>query len=164
MPYHNDVACIISNIKFYLHKLKQEYQHRIGDQYKGEDRPMGFLENAADQNDFFLDEHMPYKSFDIGQGIYLDLLKLPIGVDRTMSLSSVICAILSHSEWLRYDQAVELWLMALLLNNTARFYYIISAMRKESLSAVADNDRSTHPLYFFSIRLFSSFTSSFFAM
>jgi len=149
MPYHNHVACIISNIKLYLHKLKQEYQHRIGDQYKGEDRPMGFLENAADQNDFFLDEHMPYKSFDIGQDIYLDLLKLPIGVDRTMSLSSVICAILSHGEWLRYDQAVELCLMASLLNNTARFYYIISAMRKESLSAVADNDRSTHPLYFY---------------
>ena len=73
---------------------------------------------------------MPYKSFDIGQGICLDLLKLPIEVDRTMSLSSIICAILSHREWLRYDQAVELCLMASLLNNAARFYYIISTLTK----------------------------------
>ena len=91
---------------------------------------MGFLENAANQEDFFLDEYMPYQSIDIGRLIRLDLLKLPIGVDRTMSLSSIICAILSHWEWLRYDQAVELCLMALLLNNTARFYYIISALTK----------------------------------
>ena len=149
MPYHNHVACIISNNKLYLHKLKQEYQQQIRDKYKGEESHMGFFENVSDQGDFFLDEYMPYKSFNIGQGICLDLLKLPIGVDRTMSLSSIICVIPSHWKWLRYDQAVELCLMALLLNNTARFNYIISALTKESLSGVGGNQRSTHPFYFY---------------
>ena len=132
MLYHNNFACIISNIKLYLHKLKQEYQQPTGDKYKGEERHMNFLENASDQEGSFLDEYMLYKSFDIGQGIFLDLLKLPIGVDRTMFLSSIMCAILSHWEWLRYDQAVALCLMALLLNNTARFYYIISTLTKKT--------------------------------
>ena len=90
MPYHNHVSSIISNIKSYLHKLKQEYQHQIGDKYKGKLRRMGFLENASNQEDFFLDEYMPYQIIDIGQLFWLDLLKLPIGVDRSMSLSSII--------------------------------------------------------------------------
>ena len=110
---------------------------------------MGFLENASNQEDFFLDEYMPYQSIDIGQLIRLDLLKLPIGVDRTMSLSSIICAILSHREWLKYDQAVELCLMASLLNNTAHFYHIIFALTKESLNAIDGNQRSIHPFYFY---------------
>ena len=108
-----------------------------------------FLENTSDQEDFFLDEYMPYKKFNIGQGICLDLLKLPIGVDQTMSLSSIICAILSHRKWLRYDQAFELYLIASPLNNTARFYYIISALTKESLNTIDGNEQSTHPFYFY---------------
>ena len=39
--------------------------------------------------------------------------------------------------------------MASLLNNTARFYHIISAMTKQSLNAIDGNERSTHPFYFY---------------
>ena len=41
---------------------------------------MGFLEDATDIEDFVLGEYILFDKVDIGQSIYLYLLKLPIGV------------------------------------------------------------------------------------
>ena len=110
---------------------------------------MDFLTGPFNMNDFFLDYSLPFEIEDIGRGVEKNLFKLPIGISRTLSLSSVISAIYKHRKWMKFDQVLELCLIASLLNNTARFHHIVLVITDKKL--INDNNlcKSNHPFYFY---------------
>jgi hypothetical protein len=109
--------------------LKEKLHELFASKYKGNmsKRRMKFLSDPFDMTDFFLDNNVYYQTEDIGSAdgktITKELLKLPIGISRTLSLSTMISALHIHRDWLHFDQGIEMCLMGCLLNTSARFHH-----------------------------------------
>ena len=147
-PYVKHVNAIISNSKVYLSRLRPEYQQRFVYEYQGHTRDhlMNFIQDPFDKEDFFLEKMVPFLQENIGGNMGKPLFKLQISISYILSFSCVIPVIHCHCDWLRYDQVVELCLVASLLNNTARFNHAISEMIEKKLN---DDKNGHHPNYLF---------------
>jgi hypothetical protein len=150
-PHHKHVAAIINNIERYRGDLKEKLHELFACKYKGNmsKRKMKFLSDPFDMTDFFLDDHVEYQKDAIGsfQGttICKEVLKLPIGISRTMSLSTMISALHMHRDWLHFDQGIEMCLMGCLLNTGARFHHIFSSMSVSKLEQMENEKHRNHP-------------------
>jgi hypothetical protein len=78
-----------------------------------------------------------------------EVLKLPIGIPRTMSLSTMISALHMHRDWLHFDQGIEICLMGCLLNTGARFHHIFSLMSEAKLNENENEKHHCHPFLYY---------------
>ena len=110
---------------------------------------MKFVQNPYDMRDLFLDANVPFERENLGREVYGDVFKTPLGIHRITSISSAISAIHVHRDWMGFDQATELALIASLLNNTARFNHIITQVTPEKLATHEDPQKVGHPFYYY---------------
>ena len=113
---------------------------------------MKFVQNPLDMSDLFLDDNVPFQSQNIGNKVNkvcVDVFKMPLGIFRIISISSAISACHLHRDWMLFDQATELALVVSLLNNTARFNYIITMVTADKLDTHNDPMKAGHPFYYY---------------
>ena len=113
---------------------------------------MKFVQNPLDMRDLFLDDNVPFQSQNIGNEVNkvcVDVFKMPIGIFRIISISSAISACHLHCDWMAFDQATKLALVVSLLNNTARFNYIITMVTADKLDTHNDPLKAGHPFYYY---------------
>ena len=108
---------------------------------------MKFVQNPLDMRNLFMDDYVPLQSANLGNGVYVDVFKMPIGIFRIISISSAIAACHLHCDWMGFDQATELALVVSLLNNTARFNHIITKVTADKLDTHNDPQKVGHPFY-----------------
>ena len=110
---------------------------------------MKFVQNSYDMRDLFIDDTIPFVLEHLAKEEYVSVFKMPIGIFRITSISSAISAIYVHRDWMTFDQATELALVVSLLNNTARFNYIITTVTPEKLATHDDPQKVGHPFYYY---------------
>ena len=110
---------------------------------------MKFVQNPFNMRDLFMDDNVPFQSETLGNEMYVDVFKMPIGIFRITSISSAISAYHLHRDWMGFDQATELALVVSLLNNTARFNHIITKVTADKLATHNDLQKGGHPFYYY---------------
>ena len=129
MPYHNQVRGIQMNFRNYLQALNQNYSD-FASAYTGslDSLPM----TAFNRSTFFLDNDCCYDDVNIASDgkdpIILKILLLKIGVSRVFSMSLIIDSLNRLKNHLRYDQLIEMAILASFMNTPVRYYYIVQKL------------------------------------
>ena len=130
---HIDV--IVANIIKWITDLKLKYRKHCA-KYTDMPETISFVKDPFDMSDFCLHNNSPYIQYNIGtlaNPILGNYVVLPIGVSRTLSLSSMIAAIYKHVDYLKTDQIIELCFIGACLNSTMRFHKVMWNASKDNL-------------------------------
>jgi hypothetical protein len=143
-PHSKKIPLIVKHIGDYHSILKRELGNLIKN-YTGTLRELSFLRDPTDLQDFFVDKDLPFKPTRIhkNSNIERDLLMLPIGTSRVLSMSQFIHPLyqLQQSGYLCRDQMVELCFICCFLNTPVLFSECISQLSKNDLMSME------HPYY-----------------
>ena len=142
-PYHKQLSNVKRHLKSYEDRLRVSYL-KFMQEYKGNTVHSSFVEDPNNMRHFFMDDGCCFQKVNIGDKhrlVYQQLLKLPIGTSRTLSLSMIISPLYKLRKKLCVDQLVELCWIASFLNTPVRI--------NETLTRLIDdgNDFDDHPYF-----------------
>lgn len=125
-PLYRPALAVTKNIESTVDSISKQMLKL----YKHVDSFGGESPNALDRTNFFIDEEMDFKAHDIGGGVELELVDLPVGFSRTLSLSPCIHVIREARRHcsLERGKLIDLYLAGSLQNTTVRFYHIMSGL------------------------------------
>ena len=58
-----------------------------------------------------MDDNVLFKLEYLANGVYVSVFKMPLGISRIISISSIISAVHVHRKWMEFGQVIELELM-----------------------------------------------------
>eukprot|EP00980_Cylindrotheca_fusiformis_P014909 scaffold4064_cov145-Cylindrotheca_fusiformis.AAC.2 len=148
MPYYSAVNNLTRNIKSLVHRIQQQYNQLYAGQQMMSDLP-----TPLDRTGFFLDDSLAFEVVQLQTNdelkethpVPIDVVQIPIGFSRTMSLSSAISSLNKSFHFLAYDQVVELCFVCSLLNTPLRFHLIMESLLKKA--QMGGWEFQVHPFY-----------------
>jgi len=153
-PYGPQVQRILQHIASYKSTLQSRYNEVFHDFFHDFDEHAvgkNFLKNPLYCENFFLHPSLPWKNRELvrGSGIYGDVITLPVGPSRTLSMSVMIDSIFRVRKMLSFDQILELTFFFSFYNNGSIVHSIMSRINGCDDMFVTENRKKQHPWYVF---------------
>jgi len=147
---HVRVPKINRDISIYRYNLQLAYATMVNIGSTGANH-YSFCKDPFDLSDFFLDDSLPFDSFSVvseskpkDSDDRADLLKLPIGSSRLISLSIALDTLYQQRHQISTDQLLECCFFASFIASATAFGHVISKIISEDPAFFENN---SHPFY-----------------
>ena len=141
MKVSDSVKVVTDNTKIYLSHLQKSYNTLFATE------DISRIVTPFDRSEFYLDECLPSKSYNLGNGDCICIITPMIGVSRIMSNSMYIDPIHKLKDVLMFDQIIELVFITSLLCCPIQFNYTMNKLIHRLTDDSDEFEFQQHPFY-----------------